>query len=136
MGSNTFKSAWGMNFSVPPFLGSAAIAHEATPSKKAPIRAAEQMREGNRRGRPLMAGLLSLKDMLPNYRLNPCSQASQALQTLGLQPPTANESCLDRGKSPRLSHISRATSWPTIPSSLNRTPPYIDPATCQQFCRK
>ena len=44
---------------------------------------------------------------MPSYRRNPCSPASQALHTLGLRPATANESRLERGKSPRLSHRRR-----------------------------
>src|SRR5262245_27827106 len=61
MGSSTCKSAWGMNFSVPPCLGSAAMAQAAAPSRSAPIRATEPTREGNSPGRPLMARVLSLK---------------------------------------------------------------------------
>src|SRR5262245_48989618 len=61
MGSSTCKLAWGMNFSVPPCCGSAAMAQAATPSRSAPIRAAEPIREGNSPGRPLMAWLLALK---------------------------------------------------------------------------
>src|SRR5262245_55303305 len=61
MGSSTFKSAWGMNFSVPPCCGSAAMAHAATPNRRAPIRAAKPTREGNSPGRPRMARLLALK---------------------------------------------------------------------------
>src|SRR5215831_12666497 len=61
MGSSTFKSAWGTNFSVPPCFGSAAMAQAATPSRSTPIRAAEPTREGNSPGRPRMARVLSLK---------------------------------------------------------------------------
>src|SRR5215831_949267 len=61
MGSSTFKSAWGMNFSVPPCFGSAAMAQAATPSRSAQIRAAEPTRQGNSPGRLLMAWFLSLK---------------------------------------------------------------------------
>src|SRR5215831_9602465 len=61
MGSSTFKSAWGMNFSVPPCFGSAAMAQAATPSRSAPIRAAKLTREGYSPNRPLMARVLLLK---------------------------------------------------------------------------
>src|SRR5215471_8549375 len=61
MGSSTCKLAWGMNFSVPPCCGSAAMAQAATPSRSAPIRAAEPTRQGNSPGRPLIAWLLALK---------------------------------------------------------------------------
>src|SRR5437773_7822482 len=96
-----------MNFSVPPFLGSAALAQAATPSRRAPIRATEPTRQGSSLGRPRMARLLALKGDDAQLSTNPCSRAAQALHTLGLRPATANESCLAREKSPRLSHRRR-----------------------------
>src|SRR5438045_6133021 len=61
MGSSNLKSAWGMNFSVPPCFGSAAMTQAATPSRSAPIRAVKPTREGHSPGRPLMVRFLSLK---------------------------------------------------------------------------
>src|SRR4029453_16571724 len=61
MGSSTCKLAWGMNFSVPPCFGSAAMAQAVTPSRSAPSRTIEPTREGNSPGRPRMVRLLALK---------------------------------------------------------------------------
>src|SRR5262245_59386983 len=75
MGSSTVKATWGMNFSVPPFFGSAAMAQAATPSRRAPSRAAEPTREGNSPGRPLMARVLSLKKYDAQLSTQPYARA-------------------------------------------------------------
>src|SRR4030095_9077103 len=83
MGSSTCKSAWGTNFSVPPCFGSAAMAQAATPSRNAPIRAAEPTREGYSPNRPLMARVLSLKKYDAQLSTQPLLACSAGLANPG-----------------------------------------------------